>query len=55
MEALSIVFKWNDESESKEDGTECTKTYKLPWLPDVVEHFKKLLDTENMWIKTHKP
>ena len=42
----------SDESEVEEDGTECIITHRLPWLSDVVENFKRLLDEESVRMKS---
>ena len=42
--ALNITFMSSDESEVEEDGTKCIITNRLPWLSDVVENVKRLLD-----------
>ena len=49
---LNITFMSSDESEVEEDGTKCIITHTLPWLSDVVENFKRLLDEESVWMKS---
>ena len=44
----------SDESETEEDGTEVIVNHKLPWLTDVVEDFKQMLDGEAIQSKTQQ-
>ena len=49
---LNITLMSSDESEMEEDGTEVVVNHQLPWLTDVIEDFKQMLDGETLQNKT---
>ena len=44
----------SDESAVEEDETEIIINHKLPWISDVMEDFKQLLDAESLQCKSHQ-
>ena len=53
-DVLNITLMSSDESEIEEDGTDVIVNHKLPWLTDVVEDFKQMLDAETLQGKTQQ-
>ena len=47
-DVLNIILMSSDESEIEEDGTDVIVYHRLPWLTDVMEDFKQMLDTETL-------